>query len=151
MQRKDKYPDTDVFHLHNANPKRRYTCDCAARAISIALELPYSTVVKGLADVQCETGYADTRLIEKYLILHGWVKHAQPKTLDNKKFTAEEFCVHANLDHNYVVSVGSHHLTAVVAGKIHDTWDCSGKRVGVFYTPAGKNWCNPYLEELQSL
>ena len=35
MKRQDKYPETETFHFHNANPKGRLlAADCVARAVS---------------------------------------------------------------------------------------------------------------------
>lgn len=50
MTRQQKYPDTNTFHFHNANPKGRITTDCVIRAICVATELPYNQVVMELAD-----------------------------------------------------------------------------------------------------
>ena len=34
MKRQDKYPETETFHFHNANPKGRLlAADCVARAV----------------------------------------------------------------------------------------------------------------------
>ena len=38
MRRQDKYPDTEVFHYFNANPKNRITTDCVVRAICLATQ-----------------------------------------------------------------------------------------------------------------
>lgn len=52
MTRQEKYPDTDVFHYYNANPKNRITGDCLYRAIATACEKPYNEVVQDFATMQ---------------------------------------------------------------------------------------------------
>lgn len=143
--RESKYPDTQVFHYYNRNPHNRITTDCVIRAISTGLDIPYNQVVMEMAHMQCETGYDDgsTQLIEKYMKSKGWIKCRQPRKANNTKYTGEEFCLklqhpiyreELNLsDCNWdrmIVNIGSHHIVAVLGGKIHDIWDSSRGRVG---------------------
>ena len=46
--RQEKYPDTNVFHYYNRNPRNRMTPDCVVRAVSTGLDLPYNQVVMTL-------------------------------------------------------------------------------------------------------
>lgn len=143
--RVEKYPTTDVFQYYNRNPRNRITTDCVIRAISLSLDLPYTTVVMEMAEMQCKTGYDDAskELIDRYLKSKGWVKCKQPRKVDNTKYTGEEFCRkiqhpiycgELNLPgcdwHRIVANIGGHHIVSIVEGKIHDIWDPSHKCVG---------------------
>ena len=143
--RVEKYPTTDVFQYYNRNPRNRITTDCVIRAISLSLDLPYTTVVMEMAEMQCKTGYDDASKepIDRYLKSKGWVKCKQPRKVDNTKYTGEEFCrkiqhpiycEELNLPgcdwHRIVANIGGHHIVSIVEGKIHDIWDPSHKCVG---------------------
>lgn len=143
--RVEKYPTTDVFQYYNRNPRNRITTDCVIRAISLSLDLPYTTVVMEMAEMQCKTGYDDAskELIDRYLKSKGWVKCKQPRKGDNTKYTGEEFCrkiqhpiycEELNLPdcdwHRIVANIGGHHIVSIVEGKIHDIWNPSHKCVG---------------------
>ena len=93
MRRQDKYPDTEVFHYFNANPKNRITTDCVVRAICLATQKSYATVVMDLAKLQCETGYddGDKPLIDRYLQMQGFLKQKQPKKPNGKSILVESF------------------------------------------------------------
>lgn len=137
MRRQDKYPDTHVFHFHNANPKNRFTTDCVIRALCTALEIPYSQVVMELAKLQCETGYddGDNKLYGMYLEQKGWTKQKQPRKEDNTKYTGEEFCIFiARENRRYVANVGGNHTVAIVNKRIYDTWDSTEGCVGNYWT-----------------
>lgn len=149
MKRADKYPDTLVFHWHNANPRGRLTEDCVVRAISTACEKPYEQVVTDLAQVQIETGYAGTgqKGVDELLRRYGWEKHKQPRKEDNTKYTGQEFCEMIQnerkrgalwahgvwLDRNIICNIGGHHIVAVIDGKVWDTWDSTRKCIGNYW------------------
>lgn len=137
MTRKERFKDTSTFTYYNANPKNRITGDCVFRAFSLALNIDYNTAVMEMAQLMCETGYClnDKKGEERYLTRKKWIRFPQPKKHDNTKFTLKEFCEKiASKDKRYIVSVGSHHIVAVVNGKAHDIWDCTNERVGVYYS-----------------
>lgn len=133
--RQVKYPETDTFHYVNVNPKGRLTSDCAVRAISLATNTDYKQVVMDLTAEYIKSGYAfaEKRTINEVLKSYGWEMQKQPKKEDGKKYTGEEFCRILNPNENYVISIGGHHLTAVVNNKINDTWDCSEWCVGNYW------------------
>lgn len=130
--RVEKYPTTDVFQYYNRNPRNRITTDCVIRAISLSLDLPYTTVVMEMAEMQCKTGYDDAskELIDRYLKSKGWVKCKQPRKGDNTKYTGEELNLPDCDWHRIVANIGGHHIVSIVEGKIHDIWDPSHKCVG---------------------
>lgn len=141
MKREDKYPDTKWFHYHNANPKNRITGDCTFRAICTALEKPWETVVMEMAELSCRTGYAinDKKGIERYLKEQGWVKMPQPKKWDGTKYTGKEFCENlkrfelCGRDSRIVANIGGHHITAIIEGKVWDTWDSTDGCIGNYW------------------
>lgn len=152
-KRKAKYPDTDTFHYHNANPKNKITTDCVIRALATGLQMEYNDVVMELAQMQCATGFddGDTQLIDKYLKSKGWVRCKQPRKDDNTKYTGKEFCrtlshpiYSEELDlyslpfnwHRVIADLGGHHIVAIVEGQVWDTWNSTGGCIGIV-------WVNP--------
>lgn len=138
MKRQNKYPDTNTFHYHNANPKNRLTNDCVIRAISIACEKDYNEVVMDLAKLQCETGYdgCSKHGIELIMKYYGWIKMKQPRKYDNTKYTGKEFCIKLQNDNDnkrLVANIGGHHIVAILEGKIWDTWDSSDNCIGNYW------------------
>lgn len=148
--RTDIYPETDTFHYYNANPKNRITGDCSVRAISTVLGKSWTEVVMEMAELGCKNGYSPwgRENIDRYLKLNGWTKCRQPKKWDNTKYTAEEFCevqqhyageIMAEWDDGIViapkivVSVGGHHISCIINGKINDIWDCTDNCVGNYW------------------
>lgn len=136
MKRQDKYPDTKWFHYFNANPKNRMTTDCVYRAICTGLNIPYNTVVREMAEMQCETGYdnGDNKLIDRYLKSKGWVKCNQPRKSDNTKFTGKDFCKYTR-EKRVVANIGGHHIVAIIDNKINDIWDSSDGCIGNYWVP----------------
>lgn len=137
MTRQEKYPETRTFHYHNANPKNRITGDCRIRAIAVACEVPYNTVVMDLAKIQCDTGYdqCTNHGIDILMKQYGWTKHKQPRKADNTKYTGKEFCLRlADKRVRYVANIGGNHIVAIVDGKVNDIWDSTGGCIGNYWT-----------------
>lgn len=138
MTRQQKYPDTDTFHYHNQNPKNRITGDCGIRAISAGTGIPYNEVVMGLAKLQCETGYDADQCIERYMKKIGWVKHPQPRKIDNTKYTGKEFCALVAEEYGYntniVANIGGLHMVAIIKCRVWDIWDSTYKCIGNYWT-----------------
>ena len=135
--REEKYPNTETFNFHNANPKNRITGDCVFRAFSLAMGQDYNKTVMEMAELMCETGYAlnDSKGEAKYLELKGWTKHPQPKKANGTKYTGKEFCkMIANKKERYIAHIGGHHVVAIVNGKVNDTWDSTGGCIGTYWT-----------------
>lgn len=134
MRRQDKYPETKWFCFENLNPKNRITGDCAVRALTKALGVEYEKALGMLVGMSLKSGYsvADKKNIEKVLDAKGITKQKQPRHKDNTKFTGKEFCEKFNKG-TYICSIGGHHVTVVVDGKIYDIWDCSDKTIGNYW------------------
>ena len=148
MKRSEKYPDTDVFHFHNQNPKNKFTTDCVIRAISTAAEIPYNMVVMEMAAMQCKTGFdmSENKLIDRYLKSKGWTLMKQPRKCDNTKYTGKEFCkelmrydseIAGDFDINRVIAnIGGHHIVAIMSGQVWDTWNSTRGCIGKFWVKA---------------
>lgn len=137
MTRQEKYPETSTFHYHNANPKNRITGDCRIRAIAVACEVQYNTVVMDLAKIQCDTGYdqCTNQGIDILMKQYGWTKHKQPRKADNTKYTGKEFCLKLAKKHvRYVANIGGNHVVAIVNGKVNDIWDSTDGCIGNYWT-----------------
>lgn len=89
-----KFPSTDAFLWHNANPHGKITGDCVVRAISTAADLPYEVVLDGLVETYRKTGYhiCDDRCYARYLVSIGFQSLGQPKDEDWRIMTGEEYC-----------------------------------------------------------
>lgn len=142
MKRVDKYPDTDCFHFYNANPHNKYTGDCVIRALSTALDKSWEIVVRELTELGLKYGYVltDTALYDRYLKLNGWIKHAQPRDSDNKKYICREFChlLSGYADKNselkkVIAHLGTGHIAAIIDFKVYDIWDSSIEYVGNYW------------------
>lgn len=153
MKRTDKWPETRTFHYHNENPKNRITGDCTFRAIAQVTGKTWQQVVMEMADMSVRTGYAinDKKGIETYLKEQGFTKCKQPRKYDHTKYTGKEFCKVLQLfgkdpatygneigdgiisAPRIVASIGGHHLTAIINGKVNDIWDCTDKSIGNYW------------------
>ena len=150
MRRQDKYPDTEIFHYLNTNPKNRVTTyDCVIRAISATLvargknkltndklcKAMWECVMNDLSDWACARGYmtTDTNCYSQYLQCHGFKQHKQLRHPDNTKYTLKEF-VATHPTGIWLVNMPTH-LTVVIDGVNYDTWDCtrSYKKIGKFW------------------
>ena len=149
-KRARKYPDTDYFHFHNANPKGKMTEDCVIRAITTALRQPYEQTLRELAEITIKTGYMlnGNKGIDAYMKSKGWVKCKQPKKPDGTKYTGQEFCrtlMHPiyseELDickegfeiNNILANIGGHHTVAIMSGQIWDTWNSANGSIGIVW------------------
>lgn len=150
MNRRDKYPDTNTFHWHNANSKNRYTGDCVIRAISTALELSWEQVYRDLVEIGIKHGYSigDDKTYGKYLESKGWTKRKQPRKEDNTKYTGNEFCEilqdtefvdyilevsKEQAKSNIIAHIGVGHIVAIVGGKVYDTWNSTDGCIGNYW------------------
>lgn len=140
MTRRDKYPDTEVFKLFNANPKKRNTGDCVIRALSVALDKSYFDVLTDLQVLQQRNFYdiGDPKLYGKYLESLGWKKQKQPRQDNNRKYTGVMWCrfikFWRNQKYNRMIAhIGGNHIVAIIDGKIIDTWDSSGGCIGNYW------------------
>lgn len=152
-KRQRKYPDTDYFHFHNANPKGKMTTDCVVRAISTALGQPYGQTLMEMAEMTIKTGYMynENKGIDKYMQSKGWIKCKQPRKSDGTKYTGREFCrtlthpiyseelnlTNKSFEMNRVLAnIGGHHIVAIMSGQIYDTWNSADGSIGIVWVKA---------------
>lgn len=127
------------FIKYNKNPKNKRTGDCVIRAISEATNNTWENVYMELAKLGIEQGLIlnDTANWRKYLEILGYKQEKMPRRKDNTRYTVEEFCVElAEPNKTYIVKVANH-ITLVRNKNLYDTWDCSYKSVGNYWTIGG--------------
>ena len=134
MRRQDKYPNNDYFVFYNANPKNKTGGDCVVRAICTALEQTWEDTVREMTELGIKYGYVlnDKKCYEKYLELKGWVKHVEPRDACNCKITVKTAIKNLKLN-NAVAKVGSHHVVAILNGKVNDIWDSSKQTMHTYW------------------
>lgn len=152
-RRKEKYPDTDTFHWHNANTGGKITGDCVLRAISAAMGQSWEETAQGLYEMMLRSHLCMTskECYGKYLEAQGWQKHAQPRKGDNTKYTGAEFCEWLN-EHGdgepIIAHIGGHHIVAIAPVtpegpeaeyaepeyKVFDTWNSTRGCIGNYWT-----------------
>lgn len=116
-----------------AGYKGKNAGDCVARAVAIALELPYKQVYLDIARLNKEFGFKRSardgvhqQVYELYLKRKGWSWRKAPKFEGRKAKPAD-------LLHGRVIAKQASHLVAVIDGKPHDLWDTSQRMVYGYY------------------
>ena len=135
MRRADKYPETEVFHFYNKNPKGRINGDCVIRAVATFFDITWEECVCEMTECGLKRGLIlnDRKNIKNYLASKGFSKQPQPRKPDGTKYTAGEFCRElAKKNKRYILSLAGH-LVVVVNGKLWDIWDCSDRCVGNYW------------------
>lgn len=142
-----KYPDTDTFHFHNANPKGKITPDCSIRAISTVLGQSWEETLREMTELSIKTGYFinENKCINKYMQMKGFTLCKQPRKNDNTKYTGQEFCrtlMHPTYSEDLkltnkgfeinriLANIGGHHIVAIMSGQIWDTWNSTNGSIG---------------------
>lgn len=126
--------DTKYYSFYNANPFERRTGDCAIRALSLVLKKDWKDIYKEMLELTLKTGWAlgSRENIEQYLKSLGYEKQKMPRKKDNTKYTGEEFAG-KNPKGRFLLSIGLHHITALVDGKVYDIWNCTKRCVGNYW------------------
>lgn len=121
------------FLYKNVNPKNRKTADCVLRAITEVSGRDYWEVLNDLLAISKKTGYCllEKQCYERLLEAYGFVKHKQPRKLDNSKYYVGEI---GSLTKSRAVVSMANHLTAYDGVRIVDLWDCRHKSIGNYYT-----------------
>lgn len=123
------------FVKFNQNPKQQRTTDCVIRAISFALGKTWEEVYRDLAEQGIENGLMlnDRNNWKLYLKVLGYNMERMPKTLNNKRYTVEQFADEiARKGCTYIVKIANH-ITVVKDKKLYDTWNCKNKCVGNYW------------------
>ena len=107
--------------------------DCAARAMSIALNIPYKTAYSELAKANKDHGKAKSArngiskdIYSDVLKLHGWFWNPSPKFIGRKAKCKD-------MPIGTVIARQAGHYVTVVNGIPQDTWDSSEKMVYGFW------------------
>ena len=123
-----------IFIKENLNPMGKRACDCVIRAVVKASNQTWTKVYDDL----CLLGRAEflmpneKKTYEAYLKQIGFIKRPMPRFPDNTRYTIAEFAK-ANPKGVFIISVAKH-LTCIVDGVLYDTWNCSYKSVGNYFT-----------------
>jgi hypothetical protein len=111
--------------------------DCGARAIAIALEIPYIDAYRELAQANKDAGGAKSarngvakKVFDRVLRAHGWVWVSAPK-FDGRKAR------YSDLPPGRHIARMARHYAAVIDGTVHDSWDSRRKMVYGYWTAAG--------------
>lgn len=134
MKRTTRMINNKYYEYINLNPKDKYTGDCVIRAVALILNQSWEQTMREMLEVSVETGYMINcpECEEEYLKVKGFVKCKEPRKIDNTKLSVREFIDWCIAD-NIIAKVGSHHLTAIKNGKVHDTWDCSKNTMHTYF------------------
>lgn len=124
-----------IFQKTNINPKQwKKEGDCVVRAIATASSERWEDTYWSL----CLLGkkkcmMPNSKLLyEAYLKQEGWEKHKMPKHSDGTRYTVEELI--DELPKKTLIISMANHLTCAKAGTLIDTWNCSHKSVGNYWT-----------------
>lgn len=120
----------EFYNYININPKGKYGGDCVIRAIALACDQSWEQTVREMTEFGIKKGLVlnDKKLYPLYLEHKGFKKMSEPHYVDKTKMSVREWVTHRGIawrEHKIIVNVGSHHLSAIIDGKINDTWDCS--------------------------
>ncbi|MEG2086117.1 MAG: hypothetical protein RR054_04405 [Clostridia bacterium] len=126
------------FENKNVNPKKRKTGDCVVRALTVATNKKYEDIYKELFEISLKTGYMlnEKRVEDKLLEKYSFIKHKQPRKVDNTKYTIGEIDLINNS--KIIVVRCARHLTVIISGKVIDIWDCRNKCISNYYTLINK-------------
>ena len=127
---------------YNNNPHHRNVEDCVTRALAKVFRRTWSDTYMELAENALETGYLPNYRHNYNILLERRDYMRVP--LKGTKLTVNQL---ANLQQHWLgykprwaVSIDGH-LTAVVEGKIYDTWDCGRRHVDAIFIPkADETW-----------
>lgn len=118
------------YEFINLNPNGKFCGDCVIRAIALACDQSWEETIREMTEFGIKKGLVlnDKKLYPLYLEYKGFTKMSEPHYVDNTKMSVREWIRHRGIvwiKKKIIVNVGSHHLSAIINGKINDTWDCS--------------------------
>lgn len=125
------------YTFFNNNPKGRKTTDCVVRSISKAMNQSWEDTLMDLFNHALQYGVMlnEKTCYDKYLQANGWTKCKMPRHQDNTRYTVREFLTE-NPKGIFIMSV-ARHLTVGIDGELLDTWNCSSKSLGNYWTQEG--------------
>ena len=148
------HQDTQYFTFENTNPKGYRTTDCVVRAIANVLSQTWEKTYRDLFELGMKYSRPpeDDLIVEKYMKMNNAIKLAQPRKRDNTKFAGTEICYLIQegkfIDNDgvvlpydkYLIRIGTGHVSCIISGKIHDTWNCSYDKVGIMWAVPEKEY-----------
>lgn len=121
-----------MYSYYNANPMKNRVGDCVIRAISKALDQPWTQTYVDLS----LQGYLMGDLLSSnavwnaYLKGKGFIRDIVSNDCP-ECYTIEDFC-RENPQGVYIIGTGTH-AVCVIDSVIYDTWDSSGETPIYFY------------------
>lgn len=124
------------FIKTNPHPAGKKTGDCVVRALALAEDKNWLDVYDRLCSIGRTTFEMpnNKKTYEAYLAEHGWTKQRMPKHASGRRYTLRQLA-DENSTGTIVVSI-ARHIATVKDGNLLDTWDCSRKCVGNYFTKA---------------
>jgi hypothetical protein len=117
------------FVYYNVNPLKIEEEDCVCRAITLASELPYSTVYK-LLELSAEHNDCEKLCVNCYEHL---LTEVLGYTIKFPKYSATIEEIVNTYPHNTLLLRINYHLTCAVNNTIYDLWDCRDRLVDMFW------------------
>lgn len=113
--------------------KKDQAGDCIIRAISIASNEDYMKVWNDLFKLGTEIGQLPNawKTLSIYLSNNGWVEHKPFRDSKNRKMKIKN--IPFDKSERYLMRTTSH-LTAIVNGELHDSWNCMEWCGNTYYT-----------------
>lgn len=120
-----------MWKKFNNNPVQRNVGDCAVRAVSVALDVPWEDAYAMMAanGFQMADMPSSNAVWGSVLRQHGFYREVIPNDCPDC-FTAEDFA-NEHPDGIYVLGFGNH-VATVVDGTIYDSWD-SRNEIPIYY------------------
>ena len=120
------------YQTDNGRICKTFKDDCVVRSISLATDQSYQQTFSDLMELGLEIGAYPNhdKVWIKYLERKGFVKNKPPR-INGKMIKLRNWSEAPKV----AVVRNSKHLTAIVDGILHDTWDCRYRPVNSYWTP----------------
>lgn len=140
MKKELRMKNTEYYTYDNVNPKGKICGDCVIRAIALATGQSWEQTVKELTELGLKKGLIcnDQNLYPKYLESKGFIQCREPRDINNKKISVKEWMHEEQIypgNHKSVIvaNVGSHHVTCIIDGTVHDIWNSSNQTMHKYW------------------
>ena len=128
MNKEIRMINTECYTYLNLNPKGKFDGDCVIRAIALATNQAWEQTVRDLTELGIKKGLVcnDKKLYPLYLKEKRFIECKEPRDCFNYKMSVKDWLKGEKLDDIIIVAnVGSHHITCIKNGSVHDIWNCS--------------------------
>ena len=135
--RQDYYKKTAYFTPFNPNPSensdKSTKGDCVIRAFAIAADIDWLEAFDKLTAYARETYNVpnDKNCYKVVFEQFGFLKRSVGVEKGKFRMTVEDFCK-THPKGRYILRI-AHHLTAVVNGKVYDTWNTANKSIYYYW------------------